>query len=70
VFPIQLPPVRARGADVVLLAESFLDALNARDGTSVRFADAALERLRELPWPGNVRSCAMRSSAPRSSPTA
>jgi DNA-binding NtrC family response regulator len=55
VFPIRLPPVRARGDDVTLLGERFLAALNERDGTSVRFSDAALERLRALPWPGNVR---------------
>ncbi len=55
VFPIHLPPLRQRGADVSLLAQSFLDQLNAREGSAKRFAPAALERLQAAGWPGNVR---------------
>ncbi len=55
VFPILLPPLRARGEDGVLLAERFLDALNRKDGTAKRLSAASLERIRRHPWPGNVR---------------
>jgi DNA-binding NtrC family response regulator len=55
VFPIHLPPLRERGEDVELLAQSFLDAVNEREGTSKRFSDRGVQRLYELQWPGNVR---------------
>jgi DNA-binding NtrC family response regulator len=56
VFPIALPPLRARGDDVVLLALSTLDALNSESqGPPKAFAPAALARLRAHSWPGNVR---------------
>jgi DNA-binding NtrC family response regulator len=55
VFPIHLPPLRERGDDVELLAASFLDAVNRREGTSKHWSVEALARLRRLPWPGNVR---------------
>jgi DNA-binding NtrC family response regulator len=55
VFPIDLPPLRAREDDAALLAEHFLDRVNAREGTRKRFTPRALSRLRALSWPGNVR---------------
>ncbi|WP_043683770.1 sigma-54-dependent transcriptional regulator [Castellaniella defragrans] len=55
VFPLVLPPLRQRGDDVILLANRFLDELNADGGTNNRFSDAAIERLRRHDWPGNVR---------------
>jgi DNA-binding NtrC family response regulator len=55
VFPISLAPLRERGDDVVLLAEYFLDDLNARNDTAKKFADTALHTLRDYHWPGNVR---------------
>jgi DNA-binding NtrC family response regulator len=55
VFPIELPPLRAREDDAALLAEHFLDLVNAREGSHKRFTPRALARLRALPWPGNVR---------------
>jgi two-component system response regulator AtoC len=55
VFPIHLPPLRQRGADISLLAQNFLDQLNAREGSAKLFAPSALERLQAAPWPGNVR---------------
>jgi DNA-binding NtrC family response regulator len=55
VFPIDLPPLRAREDDAVLLAEHFLDRVNAREGSRKRFTPRALARLRALSWPGNVR---------------
>ncbi len=55
VFPIDLPPLRERAGDITLLAQHFLDALNAAEGTQKRFSAAALERLERHDWPGNVR---------------
>jgi DNA-binding NtrC family response regulator len=55
VFPIDLPPLRARGDDVELLARHFLAALNAEAATSKTFSRGSLSMLRTHPWPGNVR---------------
>jgi two-component system response regulator AtoC len=55
VFPIHLPPLRDRDADVALLAQGFLDQLNVREGSRKRFDPRALERLLKAAWPGNVR---------------
>jgi len=55
VFPIQLPPLRAREGDVDLLATHFLADLNRREGTRKELTQAARERLRLHAWPGNVR---------------
>jgi DNA-binding NtrC family response regulator len=55
VFPIHLPPLRARPGDVGLLAEHFLARVNARDGSAKRFSLRALAHLETLAWPGNVR---------------
>ncbi|WP_196480314.1 helix-turn-helix domain-containing protein, partial [Xanthomonas translucens] len=52
VVPIELPPLRERGDDIVLLAQHFLE-----DGASAArtLSEAAQARLRAYPWPGNVR---------------
>ena len=55
VFPIRLPPLRERGADIDELARYFLDELNSIEGTAKTFARDTLARLRDYSWPGNVR---------------
>jgi two-component system, NtrC family, response regulator HydG len=55
VFPIEVPPLRDRGEDVVRIAEHVLARLNAEAVESKRFAPEALARLRAQPWLGNVR---------------
>jgi len=55
VFPLPLPPLRAREADIELLAQHFLDELNAAAGTSKVFTPLAREFLARHDWPGNVR---------------
>jgi DNA-binding NtrC family response regulator len=55
VFPIDLPPLRDRLADVPLLAEHFLAGIIAQEGKKKRFTPAAVERLQRCRWPGNVR---------------
>jgi len=53
VFPLQLPPLRARPGDIEPLARRAL-ARHAR-GRPPALSAAALARLRAHPWPGNVR---------------
>jgi DNA-binding NtrC family response regulator len=55
VFPIELPPLRSRGNDVDLLAEHFLDELNAQAGTRKLFSPHSRMTLKQHGWPGNVR---------------
>jgi DNA-binding NtrC family response regulator len=55
VFPIELPPLRERGGDVLLLADEFLGALNLAERTGKRFAATSIEPLLRYTWPGNVR---------------
>ena len=56
VIPLVLPPLRARGEDIVGLAEHFLSDYNQRMGASVTgFSPAAREVLCAHDWPGNVR---------------
>ncbi len=55
VLHIELPPLSARGDDVVLLAKHFLHLL---EGGSVRIhgiSDEAINLLRQHKWPGNIR---------------
>lgn len=52
---VEVPPLRARGADVDLLAQQFVTVLNERFGSSKQISDEALELLRRHCWPGNVR---------------
>lgn len=54
VFPIHLPPLRERGADLEMLAQYFLDELNAKDNSVKRFAAPAIGALYQHAWPGNV----------------
>ena len=55
VFPLDLPPLRARLEDVPLLARHFLSAISEQEGQSRRFTPAALARMGRYHWPGNVR---------------
>ncbi|MDB5987089.1 MAG: putative transcriptional regulatory protein [Nevskia sp.] len=57
VFPIELPPLRDRGTDVLLLAEHFLQHFST--GTELQtprsFVTSASADLLQHDWPGNVR---------------
>ncbi|HEU5260974.1 MAG TPA: sigma-54 dependent transcriptional regulator [Gemmatimonadales bacterium] len=56
VIVLDVPPLRERGADVLLLAEHFLRAFNAKYGKVVReISPTAQDLMRSYPWPGNVR---------------
>ncbi|HEY3448974.1 MAG TPA: sigma-54 dependent transcriptional regulator [Myxococcales bacterium] len=56
VIPVELPPLRARGADVLLLAQHFAERFAARGEKPVAgIAPQAAEKLLAYHWPGNVR---------------
>src|SRR5256712_8633416 len=56
VFPIEIPPLRERDEDVVLLARSFAAQLGKElRGREVTLSDASIAALHTHNWPGNVR---------------
>ena len=55
VIHIELPALRDRGEDVILLARHFLHALQKGDKRIADFSEDALELLRDYTWPGNIR---------------
>jgi two-component system NtrC family response regulator len=53
---IDIPPVRARHGDAVLLAQTFLRRFNDQNKRKLRgFSKDALLAIEAYPWPGNVR---------------
>jgi two-component system nitrogen regulation response regulator GlnG len=55
VFPIDVPPLRERGRDVILLAKRFLGEAFELPEASIHISPGAEEILLSYPWPGNVR---------------
>lgn len=56
VFPIQLPPLRERGSDILLLADYFVEKYAKRlDKPVRRISTPAIDALMAYHWPGNVR---------------
>ena len=56
VVPMNIPPLRARREDIPFLAEHFIRAMAADNGSAVHsITDAAVKKLVEYHWPGNVR---------------
>jgi DNA-binding NtrC family response regulator len=56
VFPIQIPPLRDRADDVVILARNFVDKFcKEMNKKTLMLTPASLEELSAYPWPGNVR---------------
>jgi two-component system NtrC family response regulator len=56
VVPLRIPPLRERRDDIPLLVEHFLQQAQQRHGRqSRRIAPAAMRRLCDYAWPGNVR---------------
>jgi Nif-specific regulatory protein len=56
VVTLELPPLRERGNDVMLLAEHFLREFSKRAGRRApKITAAARKRLESHTWPGNVR---------------
>ncbi len=56
VVPIELPPLRERGDDVLLIARHFLAQFGKEEGRRFRgFTREAEAAIMAYPWPGNVR---------------
>jgi DNA-binding NtrC family response regulator len=56
VFPVEIPPLRERGEDVVLLARHFAAQLGKElRGREALLSDESLAALARHTWPGNVR---------------
>jgi transcriptional regulator with PAS, ATPase and Fis domain len=54
-FSINLPPVRARDEDKIILARYFLNKFSKEMNLKKTFATEATDALRSYEWPGNVR---------------
>lgn len=56
VLPIELPPLRERGEDIIILADYFLEKLKCEyDYPEVSLSDEAKKALMGYDWPGNIR---------------
>jgi Nif-specific regulatory protein len=56
VFPLYMPPLRARKTDILLLADYFLEKYAVENHKDIkRFSTPAIDMLMEYHWPGNVR---------------
>jgi PAS domain S-box-containing protein len=56
VFPLEVPPLRARREDIPLLVRYFIDRYARKAGKSIRRVNRrALDHLQSYPWPGNIR---------------
>jgi DNA-binding NtrC family response regulator len=56
VFPIEIPPLRERGDDIVLLAKHFAAELGKDLRTrEAQLSESAIDAIRKHRWPGNVR---------------
>jgi len=55
-YPLQVPPLRERGSDILLLSGYFLEQNRSRVGVaSVRLSADAQAALLDYEWPGNIR---------------
>ena len=56
VFPIEVPPLRERQEDILLLIEYFVNRYASRTGKNIRSIDKkTLDLLQSYDWPGNIR---------------
>jgi transcriptional regulator with PAS, ATPase and Fis domain len=56
VFPIEVPPLRERKEDILVLVEYFIDRYASKAGKNIRGVNKkSLELLQSYPWPGNIR---------------
>jgi DNA-binding NtrC family response regulator len=55
-LPMELPPLRDRDNDVIILAKHFIDEfVKSNKTTSFVLSETAKTKLRKYTWPGNVR---------------
>ena len=55
VVPIEIPPLRERGNDVILLAAHYLEVYNQKYGKQVKISESVYQVFLKYKWPGNVR---------------
>lgn len=56
VYPINLPPLRARKGDIYELTKFFIKKFNQQYGRNIKdISEKAVEKLNEYDWPGNIR---------------
>ena len=55
VFTLHLPPLRDRKADIIPIAELYVDKLNYRYGTQKYLSDITKDTMLKHNWPGNIR---------------
>ena len=55
VVPIEIPPLRERDGDAVLLARQFVERVGRKLGKKGKLNAAAEREIARYPWPGNVR---------------
>ncbi|WP_348652744.1 sigma-54 dependent transcriptional regulator [Polyangium sp. 6x1] len=56
VVQVEMPPLRSRGTDILLLAQRFVEKFAAATGRRVTcLSPAAADKLMSYTWPGNVR---------------
>ena len=56
VFPIEMPPLRVRKDDILILVEYFVQRYANRAGRNIRSIDLkTLDLLQSYDWPGNIR---------------
>ena len=56
VFPIEMPPLRERKDDILILVEYFVQRYANRAGRNIRSIDQkTLDLLQSYDWPGNIR---------------
>ena len=56
VFPIEVPPLRARTEDIPVLARHFVAAACQRfNRVPLQLSDRQIQQLQSYDWPGNVR---------------
>jgi transcriptional regulator with GAF, ATPase, and Fis domain len=56
VFPIEVPPLSARGSDIPLLVNQFVAKFSTKIGKKIEgVSQATMERLMKYSWPGNIR---------------
>lgn len=55
VLPIEVPPLRERKEDIKPLTEKFLPGFSESHPAGIEITDAAMQKLLDYPWPGNIR---------------
>lgn len=66
VVQIHVPPLRARGNDVLLLAQHFVRTFAERMGEDITaIASEAAKKLLEYDWPGNVHQLELHGTSRR-----